>query len=146
VNSHGQWINAFRIFEQAVLFAFKGREFELRGYWEHVNNLFAATHVSLHHRVINYDRAVRIHVGSRRDTLLHEVEKFSHIKVAHIDDGGIAVVESSTRTRLGRPGQKRKFEVCRNWNFRSCTREKCLERHACILCGSIDHAARDCHH
>ncbi|KIK68764.1 hypothetical protein GYMLUDRAFT_153648 [Collybiopsis luxurians FD-317 M1] len=146
INSHAQWISAFRTYEQAVLFAFKGREFELRGYSDHINNLFAATHVSLHHRVINYDRAARIYIGSRRDVLLHEVEKFNFIRIAHIDAGGVAVVGSSSNVGFGKSVQKRKHspEICRNWNFRTCTREKCVFKHVCIHCGSADHVAREC--
>ncbi|KAJ3710975.1 hypothetical protein C8R42DRAFT_690022 [Lentinula raphanica] len=78
VNTHGQWINAFRIYEEAVNFAFPGRQSELQAYWSHIHFLFAAMQPVLHHRVINYDRAVRIFVGSRRDILLNEVEKFAH--------------------------------------------------------------------
>ncbi|KIK50140.1 hypothetical protein GYMLUDRAFT_183173, partial [Collybiopsis luxurians FD-317 M1] len=146
VSSHSQWINAFHTYEEAVLFAFTGRELELHGYSNHINNLFAATHISLHHRVINYDRAVHIYVGNKRDILLHETEKFSHIKMAHINAGGVAVVRSSTGNRFGRAGQKQKrfSEVCRNWNFRTCSRERCILRHACINCGSADHGAKDC--
>ncbi|KAJ3751962.1 hypothetical protein EV360DRAFT_89206 [Lentinula raphanica] len=72
VNTHGQWINAFRVYEEAVNFAFPGRQPELQVYWNHIHYLFAALQPVLHHRVINYDRAVRIFVGSRRDILLNE--------------------------------------------------------------------------
>ncbi|KIK53142.1 hypothetical protein GYMLUDRAFT_134196, partial [Collybiopsis luxurians FD-317 M1] len=145
ITSHDQWLNAFRTYEQAVHFAFKGREFEL-GYSDHINNLFATTHTSLHHRIINYNRAARIYVGSRRDILLHEINKFNFIKATHVDTGGIAVVGSSTNVGFGKSAQKWKqgIKVCRNWNFRSCMREKCVFRHTCIHCGSTDHVARDC--
>ncbi|KAJ3969352.1 hypothetical protein EV361DRAFT_804023 [Lentinula raphanica] len=146
VNTHGQWINAFRVYEEAVNFAFAGRQPELQAYWSHIHYLFAAMQPVLHHRVINYDKAVRIFVGSRRDILLNEVEKFAHLKVAHLDSGGIAVSTSSNFSG-GKPSKgKRKHtsEICRNWNFRSCNSGTCVFRHACIFCQSSEHVGPKC--
>ncbi|KAF9067517.1 hypothetical protein BDP27DRAFT_1422808 [Rhodocollybia butyracea] len=43
-----QWNSAWRVYEQAVKFAFKGQELELKRYWKHINNLFEARHESTH--------------------------------------------------------------------------------------------------
>ncbi|KAJ3831113.1 hypothetical protein EV361DRAFT_813456 [Lentinula raphanica] len=145
VNTHGQWINAFRIYEEAVNFAFPGRQSELQAYWSHIHFLFAAMQPVLHHRVINYDRAVRIFVGSRRDILLNEVEKFAHLKVAHIDSGGVAVGSSSNFSgKTSKSKRKHPSEICRNWNFRSCNPNTCVFRHACIFCQSTEHVGPKC--
>ncbi|KAJ7125748.1 hypothetical protein C8R43DRAFT_1135075 [Mycena crocata] len=91
ISTHGQWINAFRTYEDAVNFAFDGRVDELRAYWGHINDLFSTRNPSLHGRIINYDRAARNFVGLRRDILLSEFGKFRHVQDAHLLDGGIAV-------------------------------------------------------
>ncbi|KIK50535.1 hypothetical protein GYMLUDRAFT_182647, partial [Collybiopsis luxurians FD-317 M1] len=119
---------------------------ELHGYSDHINNLFTVTHVSLHHRVINYDCAACIYIRSRHDVLLHEVKKFNFIRVAHINARGVAVIGSSANVGFSKSVQKCKHspEICRNWNFRSCTRKKCIFRHVCIHCGSANHVAREC--
>ncbi|KAE9386047.1 hypothetical protein BT96DRAFT_839872, partial [Gymnopus androsaceus JB14] len=146
VSTHGEWINAFRTFEEAVQFAFSGREMELRGYWNHINNLFSAKQVSLHQRVINYDRAVRIYVGGRRDILLHETDKYIHLKDAHLEAGGVAIYMPSPPMSNPGKGSKRKrtSEVCRNWNFKHCNGTSCVFRHVCIHCQSADHVGPKC--
>ncbi|KAJ7199221.1 hypothetical protein GGX14DRAFT_662399 [Mycena pura] len=70
ISTHGQWINAYRSYEDAVNFAFEGRRTELRTYWNHINDLFSSRNTSLHGRILNYDRAARLFVGQRRDVLL----------------------------------------------------------------------------
>ncbi|KAJ7921130.1 hypothetical protein B0H13DRAFT_1604794, partial [Mycena leptocephala] len=152
VSTHGQWINAFRTFEDAVNFAFDGRRDELRAYWDHINDLFSSRHPSLHGRIINYDRAARIFVGQRRDILLNEVSKFRHIQDAHLLDGGIVVVpsarlgggEQKTKPPAGK-GRKRSQEICRNFNHGRCRLgNDCNYQHACLDCHGRGHTAPEC--
>jgi hypothetical protein len=141
-----QWNSAWRVFQQAVKFAFSGRELELERYWKHINDLFEARHESTHEFIINYDRAVRIYVGGRRDILLHEFEKFSHIKEAHLSPSGIYVL-SHPAGSSGNPagkGKKRRTDICKNYNFRQCSRIDCSYRHICIYCQSSDHLGPKC--
>ncbi|KAE9407471.1 hypothetical protein BT96DRAFT_784465, partial [Gymnopus androsaceus JB14] len=146
VSTHGEWINAFCTFEEAVQFAFSGRKMELRGYWNHINNLFSVKQVSLHQRVINYDHSVRIYIGGRRDILLHETEKYIHLKDAHLEAGGVAIFMPSPPTSNPAKGSKRKrtSEVCRNWNFKHCKGTSCIFRHVCIHCQSANHMGPKC--
>lgn len=141
-----QWNSAWRVYEQAVKFAFKGRDLELERYWKHINDLFEARHESTHEFIINYDRAVRIYVGGRRDILLHEVEKFTHIKEAHLSPSGVFVVShpSGSISGGGGKGKRKRTEVCKNFNFRQCSRPDCSYKHICIFCQSSDHVGPKC--
>jgi hypothetical protein len=155
ISSQGDWLNAFMSFEDAVNFAFSGRSEELRTYSRHITNLFRSTHTSLHHRIINYDRAVRIFVGRRRDVLLSEISKFDHIRSAHLVDGGIGVTHlqqfSSTSQSKPRPSgntkprPRRSGEVCRNHNNGRCKMgPDCNYRHVCSSCQASNHTAPNC--
>ncbi|KAJ7506478.1 hypothetical protein B0H11DRAFT_2219842 [Mycena galericulata] len=75
ITTHGQWINAFRILEDAVNFAFKGCYRELR---------------------------CKNFVGQRRD-ILTEIHEFRHVQDAHLLEGGIAVPTSSPGAGGSRP-------------------------------------------
>ena len=151
ISTHGQWINAFRAFEEAINFAFEGRERELRTYWTHINDLFSSRHHSLHARILNYDRATRVFVGQRRDILLGEIEKFRHIQDAHLLDGGVAVAATSpssgghkTKPPGGAKPRKRGPEVCRNYNQGRCRLgSECNYKHACLECNG-SHPAAEC--
>ncbi|KAJ7019488.1 hypothetical protein C8F04DRAFT_975524 [Mycena alexandri] len=153
VSTHGQWINAFRIYEDAVNFAFEGRHGELRTYWGHINDLFSSRHPSLHARILNYDRAARLFVGQRRDILLSEVHKFRHVQDAHLLDGGVMVAPSSssgsggpkTKPPSGPKSRKRTQEICRNFNRGQCRLgAECNYQHACSECHGRGHVAPEC--
>ncbi|KAJ7171675.1 hypothetical protein C8R43DRAFT_874837 [Mycena crocata] len=153
ITTHGQWINAFRTFEDAVNFAFSGRHNELRAYWGHINDLFSTRNPSLHGRIINYDRAARNFVGQRRDILLNEFAKFRHVQDAHLLDGGIAVTPAyppsggSSKTKgpgSGGKGRKRSQEICRNYNRGQCKLDTCNYQHVCLECHGRGHTAPDC--
>ncbi|KAJ7505065.1 hypothetical protein B0H11DRAFT_1709243 [Mycena galericulata] len=151
VSTHGQWINAFRTYEEAINFAFNGRARELRTYWNHINDLFSSQHSSLHPRIINYDRAARVFVGQRRDILLSEVNKFRHIQDAHLLDGGIAVTPAgpSNGGNKSKPPtgkmKKRTQEICRNYNYGRCRlANDCNYKHACLECNGGGHPASEC--
>ncbi|KIK51441.1 hypothetical protein GYMLUDRAFT_118735, partial [Collybiopsis luxurians FD-317 M1] len=54
----------------------------------HILGLFQAKHVEFHGNIINYDRAVRIFVGSQHDILLHKTKKISEFREAALNAGG----------------------------------------------------------
>ncbi|KAK0471546.1 hypothetical protein IW261DRAFT_1597208 [Armillaria novae-zelandiae] len=84
------WMSAFDTYKAAVLFAFPGREAELETYYQHIENLFFYRKRSFHGHIISYDRAVRKFVGGRRDVLFNEIAKFDNIRVAYLDESGVA--------------------------------------------------------
>ncbi|KAJ7162652.1 hypothetical protein C8R43DRAFT_880147, partial [Mycena crocata] len=151
ISTQGQWINSFHLYEDAVNFVFEARHGELRAYWTHINDLFSTRHHSLHSRIVNYDRAARVFVGQQRDILLHEFATFRHIQDAHLLDGGVAVVSSSSGSggqRSKAPGsakRKRTQEVCRNFNYGHCKLgSECNYRHVCLDCNGGGHVASGC--
>ncbi|KAJ7460790.1 hypothetical protein FB451DRAFT_986916, partial [Mycena latifolia] len=152
VSTHGQWINVFRTFEDAVNFAFAGRSRELHTYWNHINDLFSSRHHSQHARIINYNRTARVFIGTRRDVLLNEVHKFRHVQDAHLLDGGVAVTPSGPSNPGGGSKQKpptkprkRSQEVCRNFNQGRCRlASECNYRHVCSKCNGGGHPASEC--
>ncbi|KAE9386075.1 hypothetical protein BT96DRAFT_839833 [Gymnopus androsaceus JB14] len=142
ISNHGQWINAFMVYQDAALFAFKGCNFELKAYFKHINNLFACTNPVYHQCVINYDKVVQIHVGKRRDALLNEFEKFSQYQMAHLESAGVAITSMQGKSRGRSKG--RKLDACRNWNNGNCSRTDCRYKHVCINCGSDKHVDTKC--
>ncbi len=86
----GSWMSAFDTYKEAVLFAFPGREAELQAYYQHIQTLFFYRKESFHGHVISYDRAVRKFVGGRRDVLFNEIAKFDMIRMAYLNECGVA--------------------------------------------------------
>ncbi|PBK80681.1 hypothetical protein ARMGADRAFT_1147505 [Armillaria gallica] len=83
ITKHGHWVIAWQAYTKAT-----------NAYMRHVNKLFSVCHSSLHYRVINYDRAARIIIGSRHDILFLDFHEFMHEKTAYIDSVGTAVVHN----------------------------------------------------
>ncbi|KAJ3908533.1 hypothetical protein F5879DRAFT_783867, partial [Lentinula edodes] len=81
ITDQASWRRAWRATADAISFAFADRCNELSAYEEHVGRLFDDNLPSFHHNVINYDKAVRQLIGSRRDILFDE---FEHSEVARI--------------------------------------------------------------
>ncbi|KAJ7497864.1 hypothetical protein B0H11DRAFT_2226513 [Mycena galericulata] len=123
ITTHGQWINAFRILEDAVNFAFKGCYRELR---------------------------CKNFVGQRRD-ILTEIHEFRHVQDAHLLEGGIAVPTSSpgaggsrSKAPTGWKTRKRSQEICRNFNHGRCKLgAECNYLHACLECHGNGHVASE---
>ncbi|SJL10798.1 uncharacterized protein ARMOST_14192 [Armillaria ostoyae] len=127
VTQHGHWVIAWQAYTEAVLFAFPSRRHELNAYLRHINKLFGVCHDSLHYRVINYDRAARIIIGSRRDVLFSDFHEFVHEKTAYIDSVGMAVIQDSVETSKKSVARSRTApqsqststvdDICRNYNW-----------------------------
>ena len=150
---HGEWAVAWAAYARAMLFIFPYRQGELNEYQIHITNLFGSQHVSVHHRVLNYDRAVRIFIGQQRSVLFNEVSKYSHLKYAHIDSTGAAVMSTSSGheyaggpSRRAKTTKRRGKEICQNYNVGKCrfTKEQCKYAHLCGECGANGHIQDSC--
>ncbi|CAA7269722.1 unnamed protein product [Cyclocybe aegerita] len=80
VSDHSSWTIAWGHYSQALKFVFPHRESELDSYAAHINQLFAAVPTTMHSRIIDYDKAVRLHVTARRDISLTDTTSFADIK------------------------------------------------------------------
>jgi hypothetical protein len=69
---------------------------ELTSYGEYITSLFTATNATFHARVIAFDKAVRRRVGSVRNIELSEHDKFTDLKLAHIEPIGISISPTET--------------------------------------------------
>jgi hypothetical protein len=76
VESHGDWVIAWRIAFRATKFIFPHREKELEEYTEYISSYFASLHSSAHWKVFELDKAIRKRVGSVNDVSLNEFSKF----------------------------------------------------------------------
>ena len=114
VDSHGKWVIAWDQAVDATVFAFPHRSSELRDYGRYISQLFASFPESLHLRVIQYDRAVRIRVAQRRDLVLTDYHQFTDLHVLWIQNAGGGSTRTSDgdkRTRgIASGGNKRKMQ------------------------------------
>ena len=120
VKNGGDWSIAWNRTLRAIVFAFPHRRQELSIYGEYIVNLFAVTHPSMHSRVIAFNKAVRKRVGSVRNLELSDFEKFTDLKIAHMDSIGVSVISGSSKDDRGHKGKKgknwKKDEPCNKWN------------------------------
>ncbi|KAJ7211393.1 hypothetical protein GGX14DRAFT_362632, partial [Mycena pura] len=150
VSNHGEWILAFRIYERAVNFAFKHRRDELETYSNHIQDLFASWHPSLHHRIINYDRAARNLIGQSHSLLFSDTQQLRPCENAHLSAGGIFSLSGLSQRPDSRGKDKRPSkrpengDICRNYNHGRCERGRdCRYKHACLGCKGA-HTIGDC--
>ena len=150
VKNGGDWSIAWNRTVRATLFAFPHRTQELASYGEYIVNLFSVTHSSVHSRVIAFDKAVRKRVGSVRNLELSDFEKFSDLKIAHMDSIGVSVISGSSKEDGGRKGKRgknwKKDEPCNKWNDGKCSQaeEDCRRLHVCNKCGKGGHKGKEC--
>ena len=103
VDSHGKWVIAWDPTVDATSYVFPHRSSELRDYGRYISQLFACFPDSLHTRVIQLDRAVRIRVSQRRDLLLTDYNQFSDLHVLWIQNAGTKGKSGESEKR-GRSG------------------------------------------
>jgi hypothetical protein len=150
VKNGGDWSIAWNRTVRATTFAFPHRVHELTSYGEYIVNLFSVTHSSVHSRVIAFDRAVRKRIGSVRNLELTDFEKFSDLKIAHMDSIGVSVVANTSKGRGDKKERKgkgwKKDEPCNKWNDGKCSQaeEDCRRLHVCNGCGKGGHKGKDC--
>ena len=150
VKNAGDWTIAWNRTVRAIVFAFPHRMQELTSYGEYIVNLFSVTHPSIHNRVITFDKAVRKRVGNVRNLELSDFEKFSDLKIAHMDSIGISVVSSASKEDGNKKGKRnknwKKDEPCNKWNDGKCSQEEedCRRLHVCNKCRKGGHKGKDC--
>lgn len=150
VKNGGDWTIAWNRTVRATVFAFPHRMQELTSYGEYIVNLFSVTHSSVHSRVIAFDKAVRKRVGSVRNLELSDFEKFTDLKIAHMDSIGVSVVSGSSKDDGSRKGKRnknwKKDEPCNKWNDGKCNQEEedCRRLHVCNKCRKAGHKGKDC--
>src|SRR6202522_3876270 len=152
VRNGGDWCIAWNRTVRATTFAFPHRLQELTGYGDYITSLFAVTCPSFLDRVISYDKAVRKCVGSVRNIELSDYQKFTDLKIAHMDSVGVsACSEGSTKKDYGKRQKRgkswKRSEPCNKWNEGSCEQKKedCRRDHVCNRCGKRGHKGGDCH-
>ena len=144
VDSHGKWVIAWDPTVDATSYVFPHRSSELRDYGRYISQLSACFPDSLHTRIIQLDRDVRIHVSQQRDLLLTDYNQFSDLHVLWIQNAGTGGKsgESEKRGRSGVPGgsSKRK-EACRRWDEGRCPNSVANSNfaHVCAKCRTHKH-------
>ena len=79
VDTHRDWVVAWRIVFKATHFIFPHRETELEEYNDYITSYFVSMHLSTHAKVLNLDRAIRKHIGSVNNVSLNEFSKFCYL-------------------------------------------------------------------
>jgi hypothetical protein len=142
VETHGEWSIAFAAAKHAILYVFPHRSKELPGYEEYVIRLFAAVRPSsLHYRVLNLDKAIRVQVAKDNQLTLTSFAHFSDLSTRHL----IANVDdpNSARNRRVRNASSGQQPICKRFNAGRCTSELCKYRHQCFICYGR-HPIKDC--
>ncbi|KAJ3506134.1 hypothetical protein NLJ89_g7034 [Agrocybe chaxingu] len=101
IRTHSDWVIAWDVFVQAVLYVFPHRSNELTAYGKFIRQLFTSVPVERHARVIQFDRAARLRAASRRDLLLSDHHQFTDLNVLWIQNAGGGVFGSDDRNRKG---------------------------------------------
>ena len=131
------WSIAWNRTVRATLFAFPHQVQELASYEEYIVNIFSVTHPSVHSRVIAFDKAVRKRVGCVRNLKLLDFEKFSDLKIAHMDSIRVLVVSGSSKDESGKKVKRgknwKRDKLCNKWNDGKCNQaeEDCRRLHIC---------------
>jgi hypothetical protein len=140
VETHGDWVVAWRIIFRATHFIFPHWEAELEEYNDYITSYFASIHPSTHSKVLNLDRAIWKHVGSVNSVSLNEFHKFRYLETRHLQGHGAgessAFPKEKKKQRDAFDPAWRKFDLCHLWNDGKCNHQAsaCKYRHICELC------------
>jgi hypothetical protein len=149
VNTHGDWIIAWRIAFRATKFIFPHRENELDEYTEYISSYFASVQPSAHWKVFNLDKAIRKRVGSVNNISLNEFSKFRYLETRYLHGHGAGESGEPSKQkaseRSGAGTNWRQTDPCRLWNDGKCDKKasSCKYRHICELCRG-PHVKGDC--
>ncbi|KAE9404315.1 hypothetical protein BT96DRAFT_813719, partial [Gymnopus androsaceus JB14] len=106
------WRRAWQATSKAVAFAFAGRKEELDRYEDHMQHLFDDYCPPFHQNVIQYDRAIRQLIGSRRDILFDNIEHadIARFRTVYLLPTGMhfSLSESSSAQSSSRPRNRAK--------------------------------------
>jgi len=97
VETHGDWVIAWRTVYKAMRFIFPHRKSELNEYNNYIMSYFASIHPSTHTKVLNLDKAIRKYVGSINNVSLNKFSKFCYRETRHLQGHGTG--ESSVPTK-----------------------------------------------
>ena len=147
ITTEAAWTTAWRRASRALVFAFPHRQAELNAYSEYISDKFGQMREGSHHRVVRFDKAVRMRVASSRKYLLSDFESFRDIYDSHFFPdrrhytADTDTPSASTPSKSG--STKRNSEPCNKWNNGDCPRGagSCRYSHVCSfkkdgqLCG-----------
>jgi hypothetical protein len=135
VRTSGDWFIAWRLYTQAVAFAFPHRRSELDTYGEQILSLFAATLPHNHSHIISLDKAIRVRVGERRNLLLSDSPSFDDLRLYWLNPIGAGALEVGTKDKALK-ATSRSEEACERWNRGACRSKasECKYRHVCQGC------------
>ena len=146
VTSHHQWFITWTKASAGIQIAFPHRKKELGQYLSHISGLFAAVSPAAHHRILNYDKAVRQFVGLVRNVRLTDYAQFDDIRTSWLTSYGANVVAEASSSRGSQGGGAKRTkskDACRNWNVNKCKVPKCNYAHVCAECGG-KHIQSEC--
>ena len=117
VETHGDWVIAWRTVYKAMHFIFPHREGEIDKYNDYITSYFASIHPSAHAKVLNLDKGIRKYVGSVNNVPLNEFNKFHYLETRHLQGHGIgessALPKEKGKQKDGLDSGWRKTEPCR---------------------------------
>ncbi|KAG1901502.1 uncharacterized protein F5891DRAFT_950391 [Suillus fuscotomentosus] len=142
VKSAGDWGIATDIWTRALTFIMPWREEEVREYREYMSDIFGNHFYTVHERVLDFDRAVRLLVEQQKFLRLDDFTRFDGLKSSHLSAFGMVAMQSShdsgtktVRDSAGGKSQTRggRGEPCHKWNRGECEKEarECLYFHVC---------------
>jgi hypothetical protein len=149
VKTHGEWSAAWQKAQIAYTYVMPHRATELQRYGDHISQLFSAFSPANHGRIINYDKALRTLVASRRNVTLGDYHEFQALRIAHLDHHGSGSGQTSgsgsknSEAKSKASATKRRAEVCRRHNSGTCP-GSCGRLHACSICKDVSHVEADC--
>jgi hypothetical protein len=125
VETHGDWVIAWRVVFRATHFIFPHCEAELEDYNDYIMSYFASIHPSAHWRVLNLDKAICKLVGTVNDVSLNEFNKFRYLETHYLQGHGIgesnAPPQEKSKEITGANSSWRKSDLCHLWNEGKCT-------------------------
>ena len=136
---------AFTMYVKALGFVFPQRREEFADYQTSIGHLFLAVDPAFHHRIIDYDCAVRNRISVCRHLRITDSASFDDLRVAYLSPFGTGTHcrcesfsshdASCSSSSLGLTSQQR--DPCHKWNRGTCykTEAECFFSHCCDLRG-----------
>ena len=140
VETHGDWVIAWRTVYKAMHFIFPHREGEIDQYNDYITSYFASIHPSAHTKVLNLDKGIRKYVGPVNNVSLNKFNKFCYLETHHLQGHGIgessALPKEKGKQKDSLDSGWRKAELCCLWNDNRCSHQAsaCKFRHICEIC------------
>jgi hypothetical protein len=120
VETHGDWIIAWRITLSATKFIFPHRARELKEYSDYISSYFASIQPIGHLKILNLDKVIQKRVGSVSDVSLNEFNKFHYLETRYLHRHGAGKSSASSKEKAndksGTGSNWRKSDPCRMWN------------------------------